>query len=46
MRLTTITKRNGVTVPDDLRSDIEKVLESQPTIKDDDFKRMFWEQQV
>ena len=46
MRLTAIAKSDGVAVPDDLRSDIEKVVERQSTIEGDEFKRIFWEQQV
>ena len=46
MRLNTIVESSGVVVPDDLRSDLEMVVENHSAVEDDEFKRIFWEQQV
>lgn len=46
IRLNNILDNDGVVVTDDLRCDIEKVVESHHILEEDEFKRVFWEQQV
>lgn len=46
IRLNNILDNDGVVVTDDLRCDIEKVVESHHVLEEDEFKRVFWEQQV
>ena len=46
MRLSNILDDNGVVVADDLRCDLEKVVDSHQVLEKDEFKRIFWEQQV
>ncbi|XP_065915629.1 uncharacterized protein [Dysidea avara] len=46
MRLDSILESNGVVVADDLRCDLEKVVDSHQVLEEDEFKRVFWEQQV
>ena len=46
MRLNNILDNNGVVVADDLSCDIVKVVDSHQVLEEDEFKRIFWEQQV
>jgi len=46
MRINSILETNGVAVADDLRGDLEKVVENHKVMEEDEFKRVFWEQQV
>jgi len=47
-KLDKLTTQNNVcvAVDDALNADIEEVIKQQPAIQNDDFKRIFWEQQV
>jgi len=46
MRLDNLLDSNGVVVTDDLTHDIEKVVDKHHVLEEDEFKRVFWEQQV
>ena len=45
-RLDSILEHDGVAVADDLRCDLEKVVDNHQVLEEDEFKRIFWEQQV
>jgi len=43
-RLDSILENNGVVVADDLKADLEKVVDNHKVLEEDEFKRVFWEQ--
>ena len=45
-KLSAIVESDGVLVDEHLRSDLDKVMDVHSVIQEDEFKRIFWEQQV
>lgn len=46
MKLQVILEKDGVQVDELLQSDLEKIADVHSLVEGDDFKRIFWEQQV
>ena len=44
--LDSILEHNGVVVVDDFRYELEKVVDNHQVLEEDEFKQIFWEQQV
>jgi len=45
-RLNSILEHDGVAVADDFKCDLEKVVDNHQVLEEDEFKQIFWEQQV
>ena len=45
-KLSTIVKTDGISVDAQLQRDLEKVADIHSVVEEDEFKRIFWEQQV
>ena len=45
-KLSTIVKTDGISVDAQLQRDLEKVADIYSVVEEDEFKRIFWEQQV
>ena len=46
MKLNVIVEKDGVQVDEHLQRDLEKIADVHSLVEGDDFKRIFWEQQV
>ena len=46
MKLNVILENDGVQVDEHLQKDLEKIADVHSLVEEDDFKRIFWEQQV
>lgn len=45
-KLSAIMESDGISVDEQLRTDLEKVMDIHSVVQEDEFKRIFWEQQV